>query len=206
MAGSAAKEKPKETFYFRCSAYSATNTHTHTLPLSSFLCGSLSLSLSVSLIFSRKTTLICGAHGPDPAITHAISQDYAPLGPMPISISLYNLRLCLCFLLLRQNFPSLSLCGALLSLLGGFSFSGFAFKLFCWNFSCKFFLWFRFLLDLNLRLSIALKSLCRLCVCVSVCVRVCGLCVPHVLHVVLKFCAQQTESQFNFIWFTKRQQ
>lgn len=144
MAGSAAKEKPKETFYFRCSA------HTLTLPPSSFLCGSRSLSLSVSLIFSRKTTLICGAHGADPAITHAISQDFAPLGPMPISISLYNLRLCLCFLLLRQNFQSLSLCGALLSLLGGFSFSGFAFKLFCWNFSCKFFLWFRFLLDLNL--------------------------------------------------------
>lgn len=163
------KKNPKKRFT-SAAAHTQPQTHTHTDSASLFLSLRFSppLYLSVSLIFSRKTTLICGAHGPDPTITHAISQDYAPLGPMPISISLYNLRLCLCFLLLRQNFQSLSLCGALLSLLGGFSFSGFAFKLFCWNFSCKFFLWFRFLLDLNLRLSIALKSLCRLCVCLYV--------------------------------------
>lgn len=141
------RKNPKKRF---TSAAAHTQPHTHTLCLLLPFSAVPFVSLSVSLIFSRKTTLICGVHGADLAITHAMSQDYAQLGPMPISISLYNLRLCLCFLLLRQNFQSLSLGGALISLLGGFSFSGFAFKLLCWNFSCKLFLWFRFLLDLNL--------------------------------------------------------
>lgn len=154
----AQKKNPKETFYFRCSAH----THKYTLPTSFFRCGSLStsLSVSVSLIFSRKTTLICGAHEADSTITLAISTDYMRC----LLQWRFRFHYTICAFAFASWFRrttfshSSSLwCAASssfsFSLCGGFSFSGFAFKLFCWNSSGKFFffLWFRFLLDLNMR-------------------------------------------------------
>lgn len=192
----AQKKNPKETFYFRCSAH--THTNTHYLPLSFAAVLSLflstSLSVSVSLIFSRKTTLICGAHEADSAITLAISSDYMRC----LLQWRFRFHYTICAFAFASWFRrttfshSSSLwCAAssfsLFSLCGGFSFSGFAFKLFCWNSSGKFLsfsssAFYSTWICAKHSLEIALQV--RVCVCECAGVRQC---VPHVLHVVLKF-------------------